>query len=69
VGPARAKDLIFSARILDGQTAHALGVVEHYAPAYNGGEGGDEALMAAVASARQMAGNGARCVEPSDLLC
>ncbi|PWN42998.1 ClpP/crotonase [Ceraceosorus guamensis] len=58
VGTSRAKDLIFSARILDGRTALEFGLVEHYAPAQDKEHEGDEALNLSVQLARSMAANG-----------
>ncbi len=50
VGPARAKDLIFSGRLVDATEAHAIGLVDQVVPA------GGDVYAAAVALVRRYVG-------------
>ncbi|XP_037094306.1 methylglutaconyl-CoA hydratase, mitochondrial-like [Pollicipes pollicipes] len=55
VGAARAKELMFTAEVLDGEQAAAIGLVEHVVPQT---EAGDAAYQRAVQLARRIVPNG-----------
>lgn len=40
IGPALAKELIFTSRVLDGELAHQYGVVNHCVPQNDAGDAG-----------------------------
>ena len=55
VGPAKAKELIFAARILTGEEAHEIGLVNQVVPQ---NKDGDAAYQAALSIAREILPNG-----------
>lgn len=55
VGPAKAKELIFAARVLDGEEAHKIGLVNQVVPQ---NKDGDAAYHAALSIAREILPNG-----------
>ncbi|XP_046744782.1 methylglutaconyl-CoA hydratase, mitochondrial [Diprion similis] len=55
VGPAVAKELIFTGKILDGEEAHQIGIVNHVVPQ---NMDGDAAYQAALSIAREILPNG-----------
>lgn len=55
VGPAKAKELIFTARVLDGEEAHKIGLVNQVVPQ---NKNGDAAYQAALSIAREILPNG-----------
>lgn len=54
VGPALAKELIFTSRILDGQEAQEMGIVNHAVPQ---NQAGDAAYHKAIELAEQIIPN------------
>lgn len=55
IGPAKAKELIYSAKILDGQEAHEIGLVNHVVQQ---NKNGDAAYLSALDIAREILPNG-----------
>lgn len=55
VGPAKAKELIFAARVLNGEEAHKIGLVNQVVPQ---NKDGDAAYQAALSIAREILPNG-----------
>lgn len=60
INPAIAKELIFTGRVVDGSSAHKLGIVNHVVPQSTNG---DAAYVKALQLAREILPNGPVAVE------